>query len=247
MRRIVAAASLTLAGAIGTGAAGAEVTVEAAFVDPLAGSPAGAARPAWRGIEVLRRGDAGQSGGLATGQTSLRRRLESDPGGYFLGHAPQVADVNGDGRPDVAAIQYLPEDGWRLVIYDLRATGIAVLGQAQLNADVTQAALIGIADLQRNGTAEIAVALTRGAAGAALYLYSFAGERPLSLGPFAGLGAGSAQAPGGPAFLLAFLPATGDAPVIAAIRLAGDGRDLRIRLSSFPATAAGFAAAAACD
>ena len=53
----------------------------------------------------------------------------------------------------------------------------------------------------------------------------------------------SAQAPGGPAFLLA----TDDVPVIAVIRLAEDGRDLRLRRSSLPATAAGFAAAAACD
>ncbi|TKW68126.1 MAG: hypothetical protein DI616_03205 [Paracoccus denitrificans] len=220
--------------------------VDAAYKSPVESNPLD--RPAWRNVEFWLKREKRSDGIVSRLSTSRRWDLTSDEGGFYYGDRPELADVNRDGETDVVAIQYVPEDGWRMVVFSVSMGEIGVLSSAEYDPAVNEAILLGVADLAANGDQYIAV-IKRQEGVSGLSLYSFDGDAPVMFGPFAGYDAG-------PQGALPYIRRCGDQSVflversadhtVAAVGKRAGDTELQVWNSDIPATQAGFAKAAAC-
>lgn len=230
-----------------------ETEVTASFESPATPSEYQGDWPVWTGMRVKITRTAGSDEGIAKGSTTVTWRVEADEDGFFLGNSPVVADVNGDGRSDIVAVQYLPTSGWRMGAFTPPIPALGGLGGAPFSAGIDQAVLLGVIDAGSDeGTDSGALigVVVREQGKSRLLIYSFEDEVPVTLGPYQGYNAG----PAGSAPRVrncqdqrAFLVASDDDTTVVAIGRRGDSDGLRVWTSPLPATDAGFAKAASCD
>ena len=204
--------------------------------------------PLWSRLQVWTTESAGDKDGLFHGEMSLKWGLDIDAGGFYLGDAPVLADINGDGRDDLVVVQHFPKDGWRLLVAGISLTGAEYLTEANFAHKPDLLVLHGAADVDGDGVQEIAVS-GRIAGEDALLLYHWRDGKLVQAGPFAGFGPGPANAgtrlrvcDGGPAFLASF----GDPAVVVGITPGAAPDKISYAELAGTADAAGFAAARAC-
>ena len=226
----------------------AETASRATFQHPYEGRSDLAGWPLWSRIEVKTRAEAGNPEGLAHGDLSATWFLQIEPGGFFLGDAPVMADINGDGRDDMVVIQRLPKEGWRLLVVDLPLSGAEYLAQAYFAHKPELLVLHGAADLDGDDVPEIA--LSGRFDGVEYLLFNrWQDGQLVQAGPFQGFGPGPGEGgermrfcDGGAAVLAAY----GDPAIVVGVT-AGDGPDqIDYAQLAASAEAAGFAAARAC-
>lgn len=245
LARLGAAAALTM---LCTGAAVAEMTIEEeTFKTPV--EMPGVDWPVWREVDFWIRRSDGNPDGIYSGHTGFRWILTSEEDGVYLGNKPEFADVNGDGQPDLAVIQYLPSTGWRLLVVDVSQADMQVLLSANFGAATKQAVLLGVDGLGADDQQFIGV-IVEETDKSRLMVYSMKDGQPVTLGPYHGFGAGPVgQAPRmvNCGSYHAFLAASPDGKTVAAIGRRQPEGALRMWTSDIPATEAGFAEAASCD
>ena len=100
--------------------------------------------PQWSRVEVWTTGTAGDEDGLFHGKLSLKWMLDIDAGGFYLGDAPVLADINGNGRDDLVVIQYFPKEGWRLLVARTRGCRGWRVGVPTASSGVGAAARCGL-------------------------------------------------------------------------------------------------------
>ncbi|MBA4489641.1 hypothetical protein [Paracoccus sp. S1E-3] len=198
-------------------------------------------------LEITRRGGSAEA--IFRGHLSTTWQVDADEGGFFLGNRPEVADVNGDGKPEVVVIQHVPSSGWRMAAYLPPGTELGILGEAVFAEGVDQAVLLGVIDPGGDDGALIGV-VVREKGASRLLIYSFQDNAPGALGPYPGYGAGPAGS--APRVRVcrdqrAFLVANAADGTVTAIGRRGESAELRLWNSTLPATEAGFAKAASCD
>lgn len=198
-----------------------EIEIKADFAKPAISEKYLGNRPIWSQIRLRNARHYGSGEGLVSGDLSMTWELNVDPGGFYLGDAPVLADINGDGRPDLVTIQFLPENDWRLLVIDLPMSGTGYMTEIPFAGMIEEAVLLGVADFDDDGVAEVAVTLKGVMEGrAALVIARWRDGEWSYLGPFAGLTAGPADA--GPHLRIcgdeiAFLAAQLDPPAVVAI------------------------------
>lgn len=204
--------------------------------------------PQWSRVEVWTTGTAGDEDGLFHGKLSLKWMLDIDAGGFYLGDAPVLADINGDGRDDLVVIQYFPTEGWRLLVAEIGLNGIEYLTQTYFAHKPDLLVLHGAADLDSDGVQEIVVS-GRFAGEDALLLYHWRDGELVQAGPFAGFGPGPADA--GARLRVcadrpAFLASHGDPAGVVGVTPGAAPDEITYAKLAETADAAGFAAARSC-
>lgn len=230
-----------------------ETEVAASFESPATPSEYQGDWPVWTRMRVEITRTAGSDEGIARGSTTFTWYVDADEDGFFLGNGPVLADVNGDGRSDIVAVQYLPSSGWRMGAFEPPSPALGGLGGAPFSAGVDQAVLLGVIDGgsdDGSDTGALIGVVVREQGKSRLLIYSFEDDAAVTLGPYHGYNAG----PAGPAPRVrhcqdqrAFLLASDDDATVVAIGRRGDSDTLRVWTSPLPATDAGFAKAASCD
>lgn len=230
------------------GAALSQTEITASFEEPAGAGPYDGDWPVWSRMSVKTTRKGGSEAGIFRGAVSATWFIDPDEDGFFLGNAPDIADVNGDGRSELVVIQYLPASGWRMAAFHPPSDGFGLLGEAAFSAGVDQAVLLGVLAAQNGQPALIGV-VVRDPQESRLLIYSFQDGRPVTLGPYSGYGAG----PAGPEPRIrkcgdqrAFLVARDRDGTVTAIGWRGDDVSLRVWPSGIAATADGFARAASC-
>lgn len=246
--RAGAAGLLAAALSVLPGAVLAEPEIDASFEDPVTAAAYAGDWPIWSRMVVKTTRRGGTEVAIVRGWLSTTWYIDPDEDGFFLGNRPEVVDVNGDGRAELVAIQYLPSSGWRLAAFNPPSDGLDILGEAAFSAGVEQAVLLGVLDAADDDGALIGVVLREGREGR-LLIYSFHDGKPVTQGPYEGYGAGPAGA--APRIRLCgdqrvFLVANIEDGTVTAIGRRGESDELRVWTSTVPATDEGFAEAASC-
>ncbi|KEO55158.1 FG-GAP repeat domain-containing protein [Thioclava pacifica] len=138
----------------------AEVSIAAHYADPTDRYGHNALGPdqefATLYIEVTRK--AGSEGGLFKGQSSLTYRLPADDDIVFEDTAPRIADLDGDGLPDVIVVQSNLTLGSRVLVLSAKDGAPAYLASTPFVGEPNHwVAPIGIADFNGDGHQEIAL------------------------------------------------------------------------------------------
>lgn len=229
-------------------AAWAEAAIRAGFEQPAESAGYTGDWPVWSRVRVENARTVGDGDGIFSGSAELTWHLDVDEGGFFLGDAPGVGDVNGDGRPDLVVVQHFAAEGWRVLVADLPMKDITYLTEVRFAAAVTEVVLLGVADFDGDGRQDIAVtAKLDGASKLAIYRWKDGGLD--MLGPFDGFAAGPVDA--GPKIRIcgskpAFLAAYADPAVVVAITPSGKPDTVDFEQVAGGVTAADFAQARAC-
>lgn len=246
--RACAAGLLAAALSLPPCAALAEPDITASFDTPAEPSEYHGDWPVWKRIVVTISRTAGSDEGMFKGWSKFKWEIVPDEGGFFLGNSPEVADVNGDGTPELVAVQYLPSSGWRMAAFEPPLPDLGILGEAAFSAGVDQAVLLGVIDAGSDDGALIGVIVTEKGENR-LLIYSFQDNKPKTLPVTYGYSAG----PAGPEPRVrncqdqsVFLVANDKDGTVTAIGRRGDSEVVRVWNSSIPATRAGFAKAASC-
>ncbi|MBC7145155.1 MAG: VCBS repeat-containing protein [Thioclava marina] len=138
----------------------AEVSVMARYADPTDRYGHDALGPgqefATLFIEIARK--AGSEGGLFRGQSTLTYRLPADADMVFEDTAPRIADLDGDGLPDVVVVQSNLKRGSRVLVLSAKDGAPAYLASTPFVGEPNHwVAPIGIADFNGDGHQEIAL------------------------------------------------------------------------------------------
>lgn len=141
-------------------AAWADADIQARFEMPVERSGYVGDWPVWSRVRLENARTAGDGDGVFSGSAKLTWYLDVDEGGFYLGDVPGLGDVTGDGRPDLVVVQHFAAEGWRLLVADLPMHEITYLTEARFGPDVTEVALLGVADFDADGRADIAVTAT---------------------------------------------------------------------------------------
>ncbi|NHF72601.1 VCBS repeat-containing protein [Paracoccus xiamenensis] len=231
--------------------ASAETEIRASFENPATAADYEGDWPIWSRVRLKNARSGRSEESLARGSLALTWHLDVDPGGFFLGDMPAVADIDNDGRSDLVTIQRDRELGWRVLVADLPMNGIEFLTEARFAPAITEVVLLGVADFDGDGLQEIA-AVASGDNVDALLIYRWQGAgKPLAvIGPFMGFAPGPVDA--GPRLRecdgkIAFLAAYVDAGVVVAIRPSDKPDTVTYDQVAGSADKAGFAAARACS
>lgn len=152
--------------ALSCGAARAEVKAAAHFDQPAPANADLGDWPIWDRLIIRRQATAGDADGLAYGRLDLTWVLTADPGVVYAGPMPLIGDFNGDGRPDVAAVQYETDTGWRAVLIDLPPSGPAFLGETSFTRYGTHAGrllALAVADIEGAAADQLVLIMDTGA------------------------------------------------------------------------------------
>lgn len=227
----------------------AETDIQARFEMPAEQSGYAGDWPVWSRIRLESARSAGNEDGIFSGSAKLTWYLDVDEGGVYLGDAPGVGDVTGDGRPDLVVVQHFDAEGWRLLVADLPMHGVTYLTEARFGPDVTEVVLLGVADFDGDGRHDIAVT-AKIADLSHLVIYRWGEDGRLdTTGPFEGFAAGPADA--GPRVRRcgdkpAFLAAYADPAVVVAITPSAKPDRVKFEQVAAGIAAADFAAARVC-
>ena len=115
----------------------------------------------WANMQVTVRSERGERGSLFFGFRELTYNMTLPEEMVYEDIAPRLADVDGDGAPEIVVVESHRDHGARLAIYGLKDGRPAYLaGTPFIGQPRRWLAPVGVADLDGDGAVEVAFVLT---------------------------------------------------------------------------------------